>query len=112
MGSRPEDILVHSAYPCLPCCLIRGANDQGKEDVDDKEEPLIRPDEELPWSDIQHLVDSGAINPPMDGEEIFLSSLLAVCDDTRKLYHPKKDTLSTFGTKLVSYAFDQYKQGV
>ncbi|GAQ27928.1 TPA: hypothetical protein QDB51_005629 [Burkholderia vietnamiensis] len=82
-----------------------------KKIVDDKEEPLIRPDEELPWSDIQHLVDSGAINPPMDGEEIFLSSLLAVCDDTRKLY-TLENTLSTFGTKLVSYAFDQYKQGV
>ncbi|CAG2142533.1 hypothetical protein [Ralstonia mannitolilytica] len=81
-----------------------------KKIVDGEEKPLIRLDEELPWSDIQHLVDSGAINPPMNGEEIFLSSLLAVCDDTRKLY-TLENIFTTFGTKLVGYAFDQYKRG-
>lgn len=74
------------------------------------QEGLIRDGEELPWSDIQHLVDSGTINPPMDGEEVWLSSLLAVCDDSRKIY-TLDNTFSTFGPRLVSYAFDRYKQG-
>lgn len=73
------------------------------------EEGVIKTGEELPWSDIQHLIDRGTINPPMDGGEIFLSSLLAVCDDSRKLY-TLDNTFSTFGPLLVSYAFAHYKQ--
>lgn len=74
------------------------------------QEGVIREGEELPWSDIQHLVDRGIINPPMNGEEVWLSSLLAVCDDTRKTY-TLENTFATFGTNLVNYAFDRYKQG-
>ncbi|MHA6860366.1 hypothetical protein [Ralstonia pseudosolanacearum] len=74
------------------------------------QEGVIRAGEELPWSDIQDLVDRGVINPPMDGDEVWLSSLLAVCDDTRKIY-TLDNTFSTFGPRLVSYAFDRYKQG-
>jgi len=78
--------------------------------VGDKKVPLIQEGEELPWSDILHLIDRGTINTPLNGEEIFLSSLLAVCDDTRKIY-TLENTFSTFGPKLISYAFDRYKQG-
>ncbi len=68
---------------------------------------LIREGEALPWSDIQHLVDHGAINLPMDGGEVRLASLLAVCNDTRKIY-TLENTFSTFGSRLVSYAYDRY----
>ncbi|UZF16116.1 hypothetical protein [Ralstonia pseudosolanacearum] len=72
-------------------------------------ESLIREGEKLPWSDIQSLVDRGTINLPMDGGEIRLASLLAACDDTRKIY-TLDSIFSTFGPRLASYAFDRYKQ--
>ena len=34
------------------------------------EEGVIKTGEELPWSDIQHLIDRGTINPPMDGGDL------------------------------------------
>ncbi|PRD76149.1 hypothetical protein C6P74_23965 [Burkholderia multivorans] len=70
-------------------------------------EVRVRAGEALPWSDIQHLVDRGVINPPMDGGEVRLSSLLAVCDDTRKIY-TLENSFATFGAHLVSYAFERY----
>ncbi|WP_261521696.1 hypothetical protein [Burkholderia multivorans] len=73
------------------------------------QEGEIQAGEELPWSDIQSLIDRGVINPPMDGGEIFLSSLLAVCDDTRKIY-TLDNTFSTFGPRLINYAYEHYKQ--
>lgn len=79
-----------------------------KKIVDDKEVPLIRIDEELPWSDIQNLVDRGTINPPMDGGEVRLSSLLAACNDTRKIY-TLENTFSMFGPRLFSYALEQHQ---
>ncbi|MCA8488199.1 hypothetical protein LGM85_30210 [Burkholderia multivorans] len=73
-------------------------------------ESLIREGEKLPWSDIQSLVDRGTINIPMDGGEIRLASLLAACDDTRKIY-TLDSTFSTFGPRLVSYAFERHSSG-
>lgn len=75
--------------------------------VGDEEKPLIEEGQALPWSDIQRLVDQGIINPPMDGGEVRLSSLLAVCDDTRKIY-TLENSFTTFGAHLVSYAFERY----
>ncbi len=75
--------------------------------VGNEDKPLIEEGEELPWSDIQDLVDQGVINLPMDGGEVRLASLLAACDTTRQIY-TLDNTLSIFGSHLVSYAFDRY----
>lgn len=74
------------------------------------QEGLIRAGQGLPWSDIQHLVDRGTINLPMDGGEVRLASLLAACDDTRKIY-TLDSTFSAFGPLLVSYAFERHSSG-
>ncbi|KVL14080.1 hypothetical protein WS95_23475 [Burkholderia sp. MSMB1826] len=71
------------------------------------QEGLVRDGEALPWSDIQHLVDRGTINLPMDGGAVRLASLLATCDDTRKIY-TLENAFSTFGSRLVSYAYDRH----
>ncbi|CAJ0737209.1 hypothetical protein R77592_04251 [Ralstonia mannitolilytica] len=69
------------------------------------QEGKIRDGQALPWSDIQHLVDRGVINPPLNGGEVILSSLLAACDDSRKIY-TLENTFLTFGPRLIGYAFE------
>ncbi|KAB0640712.1 hypothetical protein F7R25_04225 [Burkholderia stagnalis] len=83
--------------------------------VDGKERPVIREGEHLPWSDIQRLIERGSIVLDEEKEliraqsgevlELKLSELLALCDDTRKLY-TLENTLADLGSEIVEYAYN------
>ncbi len=68
----------------------------------------------LPWSDIQHLIERGVVNVDRPIEGLRLSALLELCDDTRKLYTLEK-TLADHGGEIVGYAYtpndDDYEFG-
>lgn len=70
----------------------------------------IREGEHLPWSDIQHLIRRGVVNVDRPVEELELSALLALCDDTRKLY-TLENTLAELGSEIVEYAYNLNEDG-
>lgn len=65
----------------------------------------IREGESLPWSDIKHLVARGVVVLDQAEEDLQLSKLLSVLDDTRKLYS-LEHAFRRFKTKLIDYSYD------
>ncbi|CAD9227869.1 conserved hypothetical protein [Burkholderia cenocepacia] len=65
----------------------------------------IREGDSLPWSDIKHLLARGVVVLDQAEEDLQLSTLLSVLDDSRKLYS-LEHAFRRFKTKLIDYSYD------
>ncbi|HDR9187976.1 TPA: hypothetical protein QDB51_002037 [Burkholderia vietnamiensis] len=65
----------------------------------------IREGDSLPWSDINHLVARGVMVLDQAEEDLQLSTLLSVLDDSRKLYS-LEHAFRRFKTKLIDYSYE------